>query len=304
MEKLDSQPWSLSQLHLLLTGECKFECDHCFVWSGPDVRNTVTRETIAHILDEAEKLGTIEWLYFEGGEPFMHYDLLLWGVQQANRRGFKAGIVSNAYWAEDEATALDKLRPLKGLVQDLSISDDAYHGSDESGNVATARKAARELDIPVGFISINGPDGDAPGDAPPALTAEDTSVRYRGRAAEKLAPLVMPQPWDGFTKCPWEELRQPERVHVDSRGNLHVCQGLVIGNLREQPLGEIMRGYDPEAHPVIGPLLNGGPAELVKAYGLDHDPAYADACHLCYQSRKQLRHRFTESLAPAQMYGE
>jgi MoaA/NifB/PqqE/SkfB family radical SAM enzyme len=293
----------LSQLHLLLTGECKYECDHCFVWSGPEVGNTMTRDTVARILAEALALGTIEWIYFEGGEPFLYDELLLWGVQQANRRGFKVGIVSNAYWAEDEATALGKLRPLKGLVQDLSISDDAYHGSDESGNVAIARKAARELDIPVGFISINGPDGDALGDARPALTAEDTSVRYRGRAAEKLAPLVMHQPWDGFTECPWEELRQPERVHVDSLGNLHACQGLVIGNLLEQPLGEIMRAYDPDIHPVVGPLLRGGPAELVRAYGLNHDPAYADACHLCYFARCKLREQYPGELAPVQMYG-
>jgi hypothetical protein len=265
--------------------------------------NTMTRDTVAHVLAEAQALGTIEWIYFEGGEPFLYYDLLLWGAQQANQLGFKTGIVSNAYWAEDEDMALEQLRLLKGLVQDLSISDDAYHGSDESDNVAVARKVAKELDIPVDFISVSGPDGDTPCDSPPALTAEDTSVRYRGRAADKLAPLVMHQPWDGFTICPWEELRQPERVHVDSLGNLHVCQGLVIGNLLQRPLLDIMRGYDPDAHPVIGPLLRGGPAELVRAYSLDHEPAYADACHLCYTARCKLREHYPDELAPGQMYG-
>jgi hypothetical protein len=299
-----SRPWSLSQLHLLLTGECKYECDHCFVWSSPETGNTMTRDTVAHILAEAQALGTIEWFYFEGGEPFLCYELLLWGVQRANQLGFKTGIVSNAYWAEDESEALEQLYPFAGLVQDLSISDDAYHGSDESDNVATARKVAGELDIPVGFISVSGPDGDASCAAPPALTAEDTSVRYRGRAAEILAPLVMHQPWDGFTKCPWEELRQPERVHVDSLGNLHVCQGLVIGNLLDKPLPDIMRGYDPDTHPVVGPLLRGGPAELVRAHSLDHEPAYADACHLCYTARSMLRERFPDELAPDQMYGD
>ena len=128
-------------------------------------------------------------------------------------------------------------------------------------------------------------------------------MRYRGRAAEKLAPLVMHQPWDGFRNCPWEELRQPERVHVDSLGNLHVCQGLVIGNLLKKTLAEIMGSYDPEAHPVIGPLLAGGPAELARYYGLDHEAAYADACHLCYAARCKLRERFPDELGPAQMYG-
>ena len=295
--------WSLSQLHLLLTGECKYECDHCFVWSSPETGNTMTRETVAHVLSEAEALGTIEWIYFEGGEPFLCYELLSWGVQQANQLGFKAGIVSNAYWAEDEAAALEKLQPFAGLVQDLSISDDAYHGSDESDNVATARKAARQLEIPVGFISVSGPEYSDAKDASATLEAADGSVRYRGRAAKKLAPLVVHQPWDGFSECPWEELRQPERVHVDSLGNLHVCQGLVIGNLLQRPLLDIMRGYDPEAHPVIGPLLADGPAELVRTHGLNHDPAYADACHLCYTARCKLRAQYPDELAPGQMYG-
>jgi hypothetical protein len=77
----------------------------------------------------------------------------------------------------------------------------------------------------------------------------------------------------------------------------------VIGNLLQKPLRDIMHSYDADSHPVIGPLLAGGPAELARRYGLDHQPAYADACHLCYHSRKQLRARFSEALAPGQMYG-
>jgi len=299
-----SRPWSLSQLHLLLTGECKYECDHCFVWSSPSVGNTITRETVEHILDEAKAFGSIEWIYFEGGEPFLNYDLLIWGVRQAHRRGFKVGIVSNAYWAETETEAVEKLRPFAGLVQDLSISQDDYHGSgDQTCPTAIARRVANDLGIPVGYISVSGPDSSESPGATPQLAAEDTGVRYRGRAAEKLAPLILHQPWDRFISCPWEELRQPERVHVDSLGNLHVCQGLSIGNLLEQPLAEIMDSYDPDSHPIIGPLLKGGPAELIRQYDLGHEPAYADACHLCYTARKCLRSEFPDALPLDQMYG-
>jgi hypothetical protein len=86
-------------------------------------------------------------------------------------------------------------------------------------------------------------------------------------------------------------------------GNLHVCQGISIGNLLQRPLADIMRDYDPYRHPVVGPLLAGGPAALVDEYGLPHGQAYADACHLCYQARCQLRSRFPEELTPGQMYG-
>jgi len=296
--------WSLSQLHLLLTGECKFECDHCFVWSSPDQGNTMDRESVEHILDQAEAPGTIEWIYFEGGEPFLYYDLLLWGVRQAHERGFKVGIVSNAYWAETETGALEKLRPFAGLVQDLSISQDDYHGSGQQNcPTAIARRAAKDLGIPIDYISVSGPDGSEQPEPSPRLAAEDTGVRYRGRAAEKLAPLVLHQPWQQFNQCPWEDLRQPGRLHVDSLGNMHICQGLSIGNLLERPLTEIMGGYDPDAHPIIGPLLSGGPVALVRRYGLDHACAYADACHLCYSARKRLRDKFPDALPLDQMYG-
>lgn len=297
-----SQPWSLSQLHLLLTGECKYECDHCFVWSSPSVSNTMSHGTIGHILDQATDLGTIEWIYFEGGEAFLYYDLLLWGAHQACDRGFKVGIVSNAYWAENKATAIEKLRPLAGLVQDLSISHDDYHGSKEQAcPTVIARQAAKDLGIPVDYISVSGPDGLEP--LSTQLTAEDAGVRYRGRAADKLAPLVVHQPWQQYTQCPWEDLRQPGRVHVDSLGNLHICQGLSIGNLLEATLVEIIQNYDPDNHPVIGPLLEGGPADLVNHYALQHEAGYADACHLCYTARSQLRDRFPHALPLNQMYG-
>ena len=64
-----------------------------------------------------------------------------------------------------------------------------------------------------------------------------------------------------------------------------------------------MRDYNPDTHPVIGPLLTGGPAEIVKKYELPHEHGYAYACHLCYLSRCKLRDRFPEILTPGQMYG-
>jgi len=277
----------LSGLHLLVTYECNFECDHCFVWGGPSQNGTMTIETIEHILRQAEELGTIEWIYFEGGEAFLHFQLLCSGVQLARERGFKVGIVTNAYWATTDAEAREWLLPFAGVVEDLSISDDAYHGSNDGPRwTHIARQAAKQLSIPVDFIRV-----------------DESAVLYRGRAAEKLASRVQPKPWNQFTECPWEELRHPERVHVDAYGNLHICQGISIGNLLERPLTEIIRDYDPDTHPIVGPLLAGGPAEIVNRYELPHEQGYADACHLCYSSRCKLKDRFPDVLTPEQMYG-
>jgi hypothetical protein len=127
---------------------------------------------------------------------------------------------------------------------------------------------------------------------------------YRGRAAEELVARAPEQRgWEDLTECPFEDLHEPGRVHVDPLGNLHLCQGISLGNLYRRPLREICEAYDPAAHPIAGPLLDGGPAALVERYGLPHEKRYADACHLCYEARRALRTRFPEILAPDQMYG-
>ena len=57
------------------------------------------------------------------------------------------------------------------------------------------------------------------------------------------------------------------------------------------------------ADPVTGPLLEGGPAELVRRYDLSCKGRYCDACHLCDTARRALRGRFPGELAPDAMYG-
>jgi len=302
---IDTLSRPLSGLHLLLTYECNYACNHCFVWGGPSQIGTMTVESIEHILCEADALGTIEWIYFEGGEAFLHFATLLTGIRLAKERGYKVGIVTNAYWATTDAVALKWLQPLAGSVDDLSISSDAYHGSDEGVNQPElARRVAKRLNIPVDFIIVAAPGiDDAPG-AVGQLSAGESAVLYRGRAADKLSSLIEAKPWAQFTECPWEELRNPERVHIDPFGNLHICQGISIGNLLERPLVEIMGEYDPDRHPIVGPLLGGGPAEIVRKYELAHESGYADHCHLCYRSRCALRERFPDVLTPDQMYGD
>jgi MoaA/NifB/PqqE/SkfB family radical SAM enzyme len=292
----------LNGVHLLLTYRCNYECDHCFVWSSPGQPGTMTLGQVEEILRQAEELGTVEWIYFEGGEAFLYYAVLLEGVRAAAAMGFQVGIVSNGYWATDERDAEHWLRPLAGMIQNLSISSDLFHGSQKVSSESThIRAAAGKLGIPMGVISIAQPETADPatGQLPPG----ESGVMFRGRAAERLAPDAAKHSWETFTSCPYEDLREPGRVHVDPLGHMHICQGISLGNVFETPMKEICAAYDPDAHPITGPLLNGGPAELVRRHDVRHDERYADACHLCYATRRALRQRYPEILAPDQMYG-
>jgi len=112
------------------------------------------------------------------------------------------------------------------------------------------------------------------------------------------------RPWQELNECPYQRLDDPGRVHIDYPGYVHLCQGLTIGNALEKPLAQVMSEYDPTSHPMVGPLLSGGPAALVERYSLPHEEGYVEACHLCYVARKMLRPWFPEALGPGQMYGE
>jgi MoaA/NifB/PqqE/SkfB family radical SAM enzyme len=279
-------------LHILLTYQCTYECDHCFVWGSPWQTGTLTFEQIENILLQAKEAG-ITSIYFEGGEPFLFYAILVKAVRKAADMGFSVGIVSNAYWANSVADAEEWLRPFAGRLADFTVSGDQFHCGECLGECPqNAMVAAKWLHIPTGMISIDQPEVDG-----------DAAVMYRGRAAKKLVERTTSHLWEGFDSCPHEDLREPGRVHLDPLGNIHICQGVVIGNLFKTPLKEICEDYNADAHPICGPLLAGGPVALVTEYSLPHADSYADACHLCYEARIMLRERFPQYLTPDQMYG-
>lgn len=294
----------LNGLHILLTYQCTSECDHCFVWGSPWQSATLTLSQLRDILRQAHTQPSIEWIYFEGGEPFLFYPLLLAGVCEAKALGFQIGVVTNAYFAFSVEDGQQWLKPLAGLVDDFSVSCDLYHSSDPCFHqAASARQAAEELGMPTSSISIAQPEVSGAHASFGQLPSDESGVMFRGRAAEKLSARAAHRPWDEFDGCPHEDLREPGRVHVDPYGEVHICQGISIGNLFQKPLSVICAEYVPEDHPVLGPLIQGGPVELVKFFKLPHAETYADACHLCYQARLNLRARFPKYLCPDPMYG-
>jgi len=297
----------LTGIHLLLTYQCMYECDHCFVFGSPFAKGVMTIEDIEQILRQSRDLGTVRWIYFEGGEPFLYYPIMLRGARRAKEMGFNVGVVTDAHWATSLQDAEEWLRPLKSIgVSDLSISDDPFHYGESTENLAKIGiKAAERLGLPVDTITIEAPKREPRERAGlKGMEVKGGEVMFRGRAVEKLLGGVPTKPWKAFDECRHEDFSDQRRVHVDPFGFIHLCQGLVMGNWRETPIPELVAGFEPRSHPICGPILEGGPAGLVERYGVDHEEEYVDECHLCYRARVTLRGRFPKYLAPPQMYGE
>lgn len=296
----------LTGIHFLLTYTCSWECDHCFLFCSPASEGTFTIKQVREVLNEAAKLGSVKDIYFEGGEAFLYYPLMVEGIRLAREKGFQAGIVTNSYWATSEEDAELWLKPLVELgISDLSVSDDEYHyGKDDVSPAQHALAAAKKLGLPVGSISIEKPRVEDTSEAKEkGAPVIEGGAMLKGRAVEKLIEGLPRRPWDEFTECPFEDLESPGRVHVDPFGHVHLCQGLSMGNMWETPLAELVKSYDAARHPICAPLVRGGPAELARHYGLEHEDGYVDACHFCYLMRRALVDRFPEFLAPRQVYG-
>jgi MoaA/NifB/PqqE/SkfB family radical SAM enzyme len=295
----------INELDLLLTYKCNFECDHCFVFGSPDAAGVMKISDIREILKQARKIEGIDWIVIEGGEPVLYYQILLWGLTEAKRQGFKTGFITNAYWATSIEDAKEWLKPLSITgVSDAIISEDLFHYGEEEENLsAYAFEAAKELGMPVSKISILQPKDYIIGKEWKGKPIREGAVLFKGRPAEKLVEGLPRKPWQEFDKCLDEDFSDQKRVHIDPFGYVHLCQGITMGNMNRTPLPTMFGQFDPYKHPICEPILKGGPAQLVTTYNVDHEEGYVDECHLCYSTRLKLRKRFPEILAPDQMYG-
>ena len=213
----------LTEIHFISTYTCNFECDHCFIYGSPKAKGTFTLNQIKEVLDELNKIETIEWVYFEGGEPFIFYPLLFEGIKLAQHMGFKTGIVTNAYWAISEEDAELWLRPFCEFeISYLSISDDSFHYEDERDNPAKrALGAAKKLGIPVNTISVEKYTIEAGIDKEHAKGEPviGGGAMFRGRAVEK-------QP------CPSGHITADIRLQPSASAQILATLGLLISAKR------------------------------------------------------------------------
>ena len=193
----------LTGIHPLLSYRCTDACDHCFLWSSPQARGTMTLAQILDVLRQANALGTVGMVYFEGGEPFLFYPVMIAGLREAAALGIKAGIVTNNYWATSVEDAVEWLRPIAEIgLEDLSLSSDLFHGEAMMMQSAqNAMEAAHRLGLSKGVIAIEAPEGcDAYTQDGKGEPITGGPVRFRGRAVDKLTEGVPRQPWAGFTE--------------------------------------------------------------------------------------------------------
>jgi wyosine [tRNA(Phe)-imidazoG37] synthetase (radical SAM superfamily) len=318
----------LRGIGLLLTYKCTGQCAHCCYRAGPGRNETMTvAEVEGYLAAVADQ--PLEWALLFGGEPFLFPDLLRASVALAAPLA-RVLVFTNGCWATDPDTARGRLSDLQAAGLDYVLfSVDAFHQAHVPlERVAIGIEAARELGygtIEVDNRCLQEPDVDnffnrRTRDAMARLAelCDLTGVnviqgpsRMVGRAADQLSPFLATLATPPAA-CPLPDylggdLRAPTGVEVHPGGWVNLCAGLALGNARECPLGEILAGYDADAHPIIRVLAQEGPLGLLRLaqrHGYSLAGGYVDGCHLCYQARRFLRRHYPDHLAPAYPYVE
>jgi len=180
-----------------------------------------------------------------------------------------------------------------------------HYGEEAENPAAVAVSVAKRLGIETSAICIEPPKvlHQSPHDEDKGSPVVSGGAKFRGRAVDQLSGNLPLRAWEEMRQCPYEDLESPSRVHVDPFGNIFICQGISIGNMWQAPLSELVRNYSSQSHPICGPLIRGGPAELAKALGVKHEAGYIDECHLCYLARREAVDSLPDFLCPKQVYG-
>jgi hypothetical protein len=296
----------LTSIHILLTYTCSLKCDHCYVYASPKAHGKYTSPKLTRLLEQISVIRSIEWIIFEGGEPFLVFPLLLMSVKRAKRFDFKVGIITNGYFGRSEEAAIRYLKPLVTLgVDRIYISNDQFHYklTDNSPAKKTI-DAAVKLGIPTTRMKIGGAGSSVKGPIQDlGYAIEETHpLMLVGRAAERIKANPQTNVEQSYNCCPLKNLEDPETIFIDPFGNAQFCQGISIGNVWLNPLKGLLEQLDINTHPIYGPIVRNGPQGLVEEYDLVPLLGYQDACHQCYSTRRMLVDRFPKHLTPPQLY--
>lgn len=297
----------INRLHsggLIPNYHCPSQCAHCLYACGPRrPRDYITPEAAAESLAIIRSLGCAE-VHIGGGEPFLNPDGLAGVLQAAGRVGVGISYVeTNSAWFQDidEATALLRglrARGLRALLVSMSPFHNAHIPFERVHGVVQACQRAGVWALPwvEGFWDeLNARDITRPHSLE-RLGRDylaDLPNRYwlhlGGRAAITYAGLLPNRPLKAIlSDAPCGELADTSHFPVDLYGNFipGLCSGLVIDQSRlGQPL-------DPDRHPVLSALYQGGVARLLEHAGglieFAPRPAYLNKCHLCLEIRARL----------------
>jgi MoaA/NifB/PqqE/SkfB family radical SAM enzyme len=292
---------------LIITYKCNAACEFCYYNCAPDRNGLMPLETAIGVWKSLRKLAPkTAKIHITGGEPFLYFDHIIKIMTQAQKEklGPLDTIETNAFWATDKKTIVERLKLLDSLgMHRLKISWDPFHAefipvepvkllAETAEKILGPNRVLvrwnKYLQKPVRFSGINKNER-----RKQYISAlRDYPYRFTGRAAGPLADIFADKTIQTLLAdtCKSAFLNS-KGIHVDPYGNVFngLCSGIVVGNVNQASLQHIWKALNPEKTDFISALFASGPATLLPQaldLGYKAGKCYADKCHLCTSLRQ------------------
>jgi MoaA/NifB/PqqE/SkfB family radical SAM enzyme len=292
---------------LILTYRCSAACAFCYYCCGPDKKGLMDVDTAIEAWQALVRLaGPSAKIHLTGGEPFLYFERLAQIIEQAQRQNLKGleYIETNASWADNKKEIRERLKFLDANgLEKLKISWDVFHAEFiDLDKVLRLKEVAEEVLGPDRVlirwqrylqepVRIRGLKIEEKKELYCQALRQD-SCRFTGRAAFQLAQLVANLPVESLLgKNCKSEILGAKGVHIDPYGNVFSgqCSGIAVGNVRQMPLDEIWRQFDPTQALFWQTLADSGPLgffQQAMASGYVPLAKYASKCHFCTHLRR------------------
>jgi len=252
-----------STIHVDITHRCNEKCIHCLV---PRDQQQITTDDIRDLMTQAAQLGFVG-LAFSGGEPTLHPDF--WQILQLSRGlGFYFTVFTNGLTLAEEGVArLASFRPEQVRISIYSMDPETHDQlTTIPGSFARTMRSILGLKEAGVRIYVNSPITNRNFDRFRAIAALCEEHGFE----RNLDPVVQPTRdrtnFHSELQLTYEQARdvtgfqqdaaelvvnvQPgvpvcnvgDDPSVDAMLNVYPCPGLrlVLGNLRDQPLGQLV----------------------------------------------------------------
>jgi hypothetical protein len=276
----------------------------------------MSSETLREALDAVTYWSHPPQVHFTGGEPFLHFSLLMEGVHLAIERGISCYVETSASWCIDEEEVEERFIALRESgLQALLISCSPFHaerippsrmlravrvGLEVFGPHRVVVYLPKYLEIVKRFDvehitplsryeEVFGAEGAS------RILWQGYGIISGGRSGYRLGHFVPKYPEEAFAgeKC-MGEILHAHHSHFDLYGNYisGFCGGLTIGGWRELPqiLDDFRAARSPQ---LIGVLIERGSYGLFELAQLEYGykalpEGYTGKCHLCVDVRRHL----------------
>lgn len=302
---------------VILTYQCNSACKHCLYNCGPRwEREPMSEENLSAALDAVVSWPRPPQVHLTGGEPFIHFDLLLHGVHEAVSRGIACYVETSASWCVDEQETIARFRTLREAgLQAVLISCSPFH-AEKIPPVRTLRAIQAVMEVFGGrglivyqaeYLNlIQRHDVDLPmplshyeqefgREEAGRILWQAYGIISGGRSGYALGHLVPSYPAETFARATCaNEILYAHHSHFDLYGNYisGFCGGLSIGSWRDLP--QVIEDFRARRYPdLIQILISKGPYGL-SLYAMDkfdyetRSVGYAGKCHLCVDVRRHL----------------